>query len=85
MSRMVRKQFYIEEATANALAERAQALGLDQAELVRTALRAFLEGAGSTDRKRRAWQEFREFAQQRSSIEVCAAARGWDREDAHAR
>lgn len=83
MARMVRKQFYIDESTERALAERSRSTGVQQAQIVRQALRSYLQGEAGRDRRMSAWKSFREVAEARSRLDVTKRPREWTRDDAH--
>ena len=81
MSRMVRKQVYIEVEQEQFLKRRAKELGISEAELIRhgveQVVRLHLRLASDLD----AWRQAKEFIQQRRRILVPQTGRDWTREE----
>ena len=81
MSRMVRKQLYIEPDQEALLKRRAAELGVTEAELIRRAI----DQVGSYPRgllpDRDAWEEAKALIQKRQRVTVPQAGRSWTREE----
>jgi hypothetical protein len=95
MSRMVRKQVYIEPRQDEMLKRRARELGVSEAELIRRAIEeasgaphdreaerlAALEELKGFMLRRRAWHEAKSFIEQRMGIVAPQTGRGWTRDE----
>lgn len=86
MSRMVRKQVYIEPEQDRSLKRRARELGVTEAELVRRGIEAVAGGpalAFAADHQ--AWEEELAFMRERMKIVAPQRGRGWTREELYDR
>lgn len=81
MSRMVRKQIYIEPRQEELLKRRAKELGLSEAELIRRGIDrvARLPLAFRPDLK--AWEEEKAYIRSHRCFEVPQTGRGWTRDE----
>ncbi len=89
MSRMVRKQIYIEEEQDAVLKEMAAEYGVSQAELIRRAIERAVTGRGRVrvrypeKIRRKALEDFLRFARSRASLPSGGEAYKWNRQDAY--
>ncbi len=89
MSRMVRKQIYIEEEQDAVLREVAEEYGISQAELIRQALEREIVGRRRVRvrypdaMRKKAFEEFVRFVRSRESLPVEGEAYKWNRQDAY--
>jgi len=83
MSRMVRKQIYIESRQETTLKRQAKALGVTEAEVIRRAIdrQMIAVRLGSKDKK--AWEREKAFIAKRMAKGPAAGGRQWRREDAY--
>jgi hypothetical protein len=85
MGRMVRKQVYIEPEQEVLLKQRARALGMSEAELIRMGIAAMGRTAISLPMDQRAWADELAFIRQRAQVEQAGdGQRQWTREDLYA-
>jgi hypothetical protein len=85
MSRMIRKQIYLEPAQDVILRQRAQELGVSEAALIRRCLDLVGQQAVPLPRDRQAWADELAFLQHRAqTIPGRAGRRGWTREELYA-
>lgn len=86
MSRMVRKQVYIEPAQEKLLKRRARELGVTEAELVRRGIEAIANTpASALIRDSEAWEQELSFMAERMNLVVPQTGRRWTREELHDR
>ena len=86
MSRMVRKQVYIEPAQEELLKQRARELGVTEAELVRRGIETIASGpALLLARDRQAWEQELGFMRERMKLVVPQTGRQWTREELYDR
>jgi len=86
MSRMVRKQVYIEPAQEKLLKQRARELGVTEAELVRRGIETIASRpplAFTPDRQ--AWEQEQGFMRERMRLVVPQTRRQWTREELYDR
>ncbi len=90
MSRMVRKQIYIEEEQDAVLREVAEEYGISQAELIRQALEREIVGMRRAyfrypeKIRKKAFEDLKKFSEARKALKVETGAgegRGWTREE----
>jgi hypothetical protein len=82
MSKMVRKQIYIEPRQERLLKERARELETSEAALVRDGIdRVLLSGSALALPDEKAWREFWAVIRRRRRMEVPQTGRGWTREE----
>ncbi len=81
MGRMVRKQVYIEPRQEELLKRWAQELGLPEAELIRRGIDQIGRTPVASSPDWQAWQEARDFIEQRRRIEVPQTGRAWTRDE----
>lgn len=81
MSRMVRKQIYIEPRQDEILKRRANELGTTEAELIRQAIDEFAHAQAPLARKLKAWEEAKAVMQERLLMEVPQTGRTWTRDE----
>lgn len=87
VARMVRKQLYLDEAIDRRLAQRAELLGVSQAQLVRVAVDRYLDG-GQDQTRTEAWVRLRaaiEKIQSLGPVPGGGQGRSWKREDLYDR
>lgn len=85
MSRMIRKQIYIDPAQEALLKQRAQELGVSEAELIRRCLDDIERQAIGISVDHRAWEEELAFMQARAqAIPSRQGRRQWTREELYA-
>jgi hypothetical protein len=82
---MVRKQIVIPAEQERALEDRAAALGMSQSALVREAIDAFLAGAKSDARGKRAWDELLAGMADSARTSIGSRGRTWTRNELHER
>lgn len=86
MTRMVRKQLYIDARQERMLKDGAEALGTTEAELVRMAIDRLFESEVTLADPAAGWERLMRFVSGHASGEAPEASeRTWTREDAHAR
>ena len=83
MSRMVRKQVYIEPEQEKLLKQRARELGVTESEVIRRGIEQELHTSTGTPVDSKAWGEARQFIQQRMALSAPQTSRGWTRNDLH--
>ncbi len=81
MSRMVRKQIYIEPQQDELLKRRAKELGVSEAELIRRAIDQIDRAPMALPPNLQAWEEAKQFIQQRMRMIVPQTGRTWTREE----
>lgn len=81
MSRMIRKQIYLEPQQDKLLKDRSRELGVSEAEVIRRCIE--LAGQEPLQRvpDREAWEDEMEFIRQRLAMDVPQTGRSWTRED----
>ena len=85
MGRMVRKQVYIEPEQEALLKQRAHALGVSEAELIRMGIAAMGRTAMGLPGDQRAWADELAFIRQRAQVQQAGdGQRQWTREDLYA-
>jgi hypothetical protein len=85
VSRMIRKQIYLELSQDRMLKQRAQELGVSEAELIRRCLNAIGPQAGELPLDPQAWADELAFLQQRAqTVPSRNESRGWTREELYA-
>lgn len=82
---MIRKQVYLELQHDALLKQKAKALGVTEAELVRDALELFLKAGSALKKDRAAWEAERNFILGRMKATREAKTRNWKREDLYDR
>lgn len=78
---MIRKQVYIEPGQDRLLKQRAQQLGLTEAELIRRSLDRGLEGLSPRRPNPAAWQAVRRFIRRRMRLKLPQSPRRWTRDE----
>ncbi len=81
MSRMVRKQVYIEPRQEELLKRRAKELGVTEAELIRHAIDHIVYGQTTLARKLQIWEEEKAFMRERARMDVPQTGRTWTRDE----
>lgn len=81
MTRMVRKQIYIEHQQEELLKRRAKELGITEAELVRRAIDQIADAQATSARKLKAWQEAKAVMEERLRMDVPQTGRTWTRDE----
>ncbi len=85
MSRMIRKQIYIEPMQDALLKRRARELGMSEAELIRRCLDELERQVVTTPMDRQAWQDELSFIQRRAqAVTGHRERRSWTREELYA-
>ncbi len=80
MSRMIRKQVYVEPRQEEILKRRSTELGISEAELIRRAIEQVAWGPVSGQVDRGAWESAKAFTQQHRRLEALQTGRAWTRE-----
>jgi len=83
MSRMVRKQIYIEPHQDNSLKKQAHALGVTEAEVIRRAIDRQMTSVRLSIRDLKAWERERAYITKRMAKGHAPGGRQWKREDAY--
>ena len=81
MSRMVRKQVYIEPCQEASLRRRARELGISQAELLRPCIDGIGIVPAALPRDKAAWAEAKAYIEERMNIEAPQTNRTWTRDE----
>jgi hypothetical protein len=82
MSRMVRKQMYLEPEQAERLKRRAKELGVSEADLIRRCIDQLGRVQGVLPVDRRAWQDELTYIRERTCTQKALdRQRGWTREE----
>jgi len=81
MSRMVRKQIYIEPQQEDMLKSLSKELGVTEAELVRRAIDQIADAQATSARKLKAWQEAKAVMEERKLMDVPQTGRTWTRDE----
>ena len=82
MSRMVRKQIYIEPRQEEMLKRRAKELGVSEAELIRRGIEQIVHApAAPFSPSMQAWEEEKAFIRQRMRMDVPQTGRTWTRDE----
>lgn len=81
MSRMVRKQIYIEPHQEEILKRRAKELGVTEAALIRQAIDQIAYAQATLSRKLKAWEEAKALMQERARMDVPQTGRSWTRDE----
>lgn len=83
MSRMIRKQIYIEFRQQSALKQQARTLGTTEAEVIRQAIDRQMTSVRLRARDLRAWKREKAFIAKRMAKGPASGGRRWKREDAY--
>ena len=81
MSRMIRKQVYIEPRQEELLKRRARELGISEAELIRRGIDQISQVPIALAPYQRAWEEAKAFIEQRMQMNVPQTGRSWTRDE----
>lgn len=81
MSRMVRKQVYIEPRQDELLKRRAKELGVTEAELIRRAIDQAMRVSAALPPDQQAWEEEKAFIEERMRMDVPQTGRTWTRDE----
>jgi CO/xanthine dehydrogenase Mo-binding subunit len=81
VGRMVRKQIYLEPEQDKTLKERAKALGISTAELIRRRITDPGRGVASFPTRPEAWEEELHFIAERARLADLKKTRGWTRDE----
>lgn len=81
MTRMVRKQIYIEPRQEEILKRRAKEMRITEAELVRRAIDQINRSYASLPPNLQAWEEEKEFIRKHRSMDVPQTGRNWTRDE----
>ncbi len=81
MSRMVRKQVYIEPEQEELLKRRSRELGVSEAALIRRGIEQAARVPAARALDRRAWEEARRFILERLAISAPQTGRTWTRDE----
>ena len=82
MSRMVRKQVYIEPEQAELLKQRANELGMSEADLIRRCIDQLAQGQTPIPFNQKAWhEEIADIREQARLQKALGSQRHWTRED----
>jgi len=85
MSRMIRKQIYLDPEQGSRLKQRAQELGVSEAELIRRCLNDLERQAIASSMDQQAWEEKLAFMQARAqAVPSRQGHRQWTREELYA-
>jgi len=83
MSRMIRKQIYLESRQDNSLKKQARDLGVTEAEVIRRAIDRQMTSVRLSIRDPKAWEREKAFISKRMSKGQVPGGRQWKREDAY--
>jgi hypothetical protein len=83
MSRMVRKQIYIESCQHSILKQQARNLGVTEAEIIRRAIDHQMAFVRLDIRDLKAWEQEKAFISKRMAKGPAQGGRRWNREDAY--
>jgi hypothetical protein len=83
MSRMIRKQIYIESRQDNSLKKQARDLGVTEAEVIRRAIDRQMTSVRLGIRDRKAWEREKAFISKRTAKGRVLGGRQWKRDDAY--
>ncbi|MFH1436657.1 MAG: CopG family transcriptional regulator [Pseudomonadota bacterium] len=83
MSRMIRKQVYVEATQDSRLKKMARDLGVSEAELIRLGITCYLERPADLPRDHTVWQKEKAFIQQWMKKGKVKGTRRWKRNDAY--
>jgi hypothetical protein len=83
MSRMVRKQIYIEPEQEKILKRRARELGVTESDVIRRGIEQVGRAGTGLPVDYTAWKEARRFIKERMAIDAPQTGRGWTREELH--
>ena len=81
MGRMVRKQVYVTAEQEKLLKDRARALGVTEAEVIRRGIDLAGRTASGLPLDRQAWREELAYIRARARIQALGRERGWTREE----
>jgi hypothetical protein len=81
MSRMVRKQVYIDPRQEETLKRLSRQLGIPESEIIRQSIDQFGRVGTNFPLDIRAWEEEKAFIAQRRRLQVPQTGRGWTREE----
>ena len=82
MSRMIRKQFYIEAEQAALLKQRAKELGMSEAELIRRCIDQLITSSTLLALDSSAWRDELTFIRERTRVQkALGKQRSWTREE----
>ena len=81
MTRMVRKQVYIETRQESSLKRRAKELGISQSELLRRCIDQMSSATITLPRDETAWADAKAYIEERMSIEAPQTSRTWTRDE----
>jgi len=81
MSRMVRKQIYIEPEQERLLKRRAKELGVTESDLIRRGIDQVDRTYAGLPQDRVAWEEELIFIRERAGMQELGRTRGWTREE----
>ena len=81
MSRMVRKQIYIEARQEDLLKRRAKELGVPEAELIRRGIDSISRVPLTLSPDLQAWEEEKQYIRERRRLDVPQTGRAWTREE----
>ena len=83
MTRMIRKQIYIESHQEGILKQKANSLGITEAEVIRRAIDGQVASARIGARDPQAWEQEKRFIARRMTKGRVPGVRRWKREDAY--
>lgn len=81
MTRMVRKQVYIEPRQEEFLKRRAREIGVSEAKLIRRGIDQVASAGGALPPDLQAWEEAKAFIAQHRRMEVPQTGRDWTRDE----
>ncbi len=81
MTRMIRKQIYVEPEQETRLKERAQKSGISESELIREGIDRVLDTPIELPRNLKAWEEAKKFMLERMKMDVPQTGRTWTRDE----
>jgi len=81
MTRMIRKQVYIEPEQEDLLKRRSRELGISEAALIRRGIDEIAHGGSSAALDKEAWKEELAFMKERAKMKVPQTGRSWTREE----
>jgi hypothetical protein len=81
MSRLIRKQIYIEPEQDAVLKRRARELGVSEAELMKRGIAQVAPVSAEAERRRDAWQNITAFVATYDQLDVPQTGRDWTRDE----
>jgi hypothetical protein len=81
MTKMIRKEIYIDPDLDAFLSEASQAKGTSESAFVRSLLRRCMTESGRRTNRDAAWERLRQLLEERRALQVAQTGRTWTRDD----